>query len=181
MAWLGVAKQGTAWDMAGGRQPLGFEAPASTHGAVWLGCAWQGRARLGMARAIPGWLADTGVRVPGTHARRGWARRGRAWRGSARLGGARVVGGWMACTQVRALCTHNKGKSSRGAMMTDNSFEQRLRRMADRQGFRLSRNRRRDRRAVDYGKYDLLRGDQVVHRQIDLDRVESILLATPQR
>lgn len=65
--------------------------------------------------------------------------------------------------------------------MTDNSFEQRLRRMADRQGFRLSRNRRRDRRAVDYGKYDLLRGDQVVHRQIDLDQVESILLATPQR
>jgi hypothetical protein len=38
----------------------------------------------------------------------------------------------------------------------DKTRETRLRRMADRQGLRLSRSRRRDRRAIDFGGYQLI-------------------------
>lgn len=41
--------------------------------------------------------------------------------------------------------------------------ENRLRRMAERRGFILEKSRRRDKRAVDYGRYRLL----VNHRDLD--------------
>jgi hypothetical protein len=55
--------------------------------------------------------------------------------------------------------------------------ENRLRRMADRQGLTLTRSRRRDTRALDFGKYWLHRGDALVSPEqgIDLDEVEALL------
>jgi hypothetical protein len=41
-------------------------------------------------------------------------------------------------------------------MVTEKSREVRLRRMAQRQGLRLSRSRARDRRALTYGSYTLM-------------------------
>lgn len=41
-------------------------------------------------------------------------------------------------------------------MTTEKSRETRLRRMADRQGLRLEKSRRRDPRAVDFGAYMLV-------------------------
>ena len=56
--------------------------------------------------------------------------------------------------------------------------EIRLRRMAERQGLTLSRSRRRDPRALDYGKYWLRKGDQLVTTEegISMDEVEAYLL-----
>ena len=56
--------------------------------------------------------------------------------------------------------------------------EIRLRRMAERQGLTLSRSRRRDPRALDYGKYWLRKGDQLVTAEegISMDEVEAYLL-----
>lgn len=51
--------------------------------------------------------------------------------------------------------------------MTDKVLENRLRRMAERQGFILEKSRRRDKRAKSYGKYRLL----VDHRDIDDQRL----------
>lgn len=55
--------------------------------------------------------------------------------------------------------------------------EIRLRRMADRQGLQLTRSRRRDVRALDYGKYWLLRdGDAVTPAEgVGLDEIEAYL------
>lgn len=56
--------------------------------------------------------------------------------------------------------------------------EIRLRRMAERQGLTLSRSRRRDPRALDFGKYWLRKGDQLVTAEdgIGMDEVEAYLL-----
>jgi hypothetical protein len=70
----------------------------------------------------------------------------------------------------------------------DKTRETRLRRAADRQGLRLERSRRRDPRAVDYGRYwllDLATGDVVAGASRigrpawDLDQVEAYLTGTP--
>lgn len=55
--------------------------------------------------------------------------------------------------------------------------EIRLRRTAERQGLRLTRSRRRDVRALDYGKYWLYRGDEAVTpaEGIGLDEIEAYL------
>jgi hypothetical protein len=67
--------------------------------------------------------------------------------------------------------------------------ENRLRRMADRQGLRLVKSRRRDPRAVDYGGYMLV--DQATNAVVagvgalgrpvwDLDQVEAWLTSDPK-
>ncbi|MBR7833486.1 hypothetical protein KDL01_09430 [Actinospica durhamensis] len=55
--------------------------------------------------------------------------------------------------------------------------EIRLRRAAERQGLKLTRSRRRDERALDYGKYWLLRGDEKVTpaEGVGLDEIEAYL------
>ena len=55
--------------------------------------------------------------------------------------------------------------------------EIRLRRAAERQGLRLTRSRRRDVRALDYGKYWLLRDDEAVTptEGVGLDEIEAYL------
>ncbi len=55
--------------------------------------------------------------------------------------------------------------------------ENRLRRMADRQGLRLEKSRRRDHRALDFGTYTLtdIRKDEVVVVTTDLKEVEAVL------
>jgi hypothetical protein len=67
--------------------------------------------------------------------------------------------------------------------MTDKTYENRLRRMAQRQGLRIEKSRRRDPRAVDYGGYMLIeasRNELVLgasHHAYDatLDEIESYL------
>jgi hypothetical protein len=63
--------------------------------------------------------------------------------------------------------------------MTDDKIrENRLRRMASRQGLALMRSRRRDRRAIDYGKYWLLdtSGLAITATEgVGLDEIERIL------
>lgn len=57
--------------------------------------------------------------------------------------------------------------------------ENRLRAAAQRQGLRLSRSRRRDPRALDYGQYWLTNADQQVvcaEQGLTLDEVEDFLL-----
>jgi hypothetical protein len=67
--------------------------------------------------------------------------------------------------------------------------ENRLRRMADRQGLRLEKSRRRDPRAVDYRKYMIV--DQATGAVVagtgpigrpawDLDQVEAWLVSAPR-
>jgi hypothetical protein len=72
--------------------------------------------------------------------------------------------------------------------MAERVRENRLRRVADRQGLRLVKSRRRDPRAVDYGRYmlvDLATGAVVVGagalgRPVwDLDQVEAHLTRAP--
>lgn len=63
-------------------------------------------------------------------------------------------------------------------MPTDNDFktrENRVRRMAERQGLKLSKTRRRDPRAVDYGHYFLTREGVQLLATPDLDAVEHFL------
>ena len=71
----------------------------------------------------------------------------------------------------------------------DKTRETRLRRTADRQGMRLERSRRRDPRAVDYGRYwlvDLASGDvvagasQLGRPHWTLDQVEAWLTSDPK-
>lgn len=50
-----------------------------------------------------------------------------------------------------------------------------LRRMADRQGLSLVKSRRRDPRALDYGRYRLVRGRTTVLDTKALDDVEAYL------
>jgi len=47
-------------------------------------------------------------------------------------------------------------------MTAEQVRENRLRRMAERQGFRLEKSRRRDLRAVDYGTFAIVRGAETV-------------------
>jgi len=55
--------------------------------------------------------------------------------------------------------------------------ENRLRRMADRQGIEIHKNRRRDRRAKDYGLWSLNDPDRgVVLSGLSTDEVETYLL-----
>ena len=67
--------------------------------------------------------------------------------------------------------------------MTDKVREDRLRRMAQRQGMQLQKSRRRDPRATDYGRYMLSSADNVVvagHSpnafSMSLDEVETFLM-----
>lgn len=53
--------------------------------------------------------------------------------------------------------------------------ENQIRRVAARQGLAFSRSRRRDPRALDYGRYQLVRGEEVVLETRDLDAVERFL------
>jgi hypothetical protein len=53
-----------------------------------------------------GWLADTDVRVIGTHARRGLARFGPAGQGAARHGTGFTNRGWLAAISVQGADTH---------------------------------------------------------------------------
>jgi hypothetical protein len=53
--------------------------------------------------------------------------------------------------------------------------ERRLRRMAERQGLALTKSRRRDPRALDYGRYRLVRGRTTVLDTRALDDVEAYL------
>jgi hypothetical protein len=73
----------------------------------------------------------------------------------------------------------------------DKVRENKLRRMADRQGMRLTRSRSRDERAVDYGLYSLVdvQTNGVVNEPIagrwihswTLDEVEDYLLTPPDK
>jgi hypothetical protein len=71
----------------------------------------------------------------------------------------------------------------------DKTRETRLRRMADRQGLRLEKSRRRDPKAVDYDRYWLLdqatgnvvAGASAIGRPAwDLNQVETWLLSDPK-
>lgn len=65
--------------------------------------------------------------------------------------------------------------------------ENRLRRMAERQGLRLEKSRRRDPRALDYGGYMIVRaatntveaGGHPQPYSLDLDAAERFLTGTP--
>jgi hypothetical protein len=60
--------------------------------------------------------------------------------------------------------------------MSDKVWENRLRRMAERQGLRLVKSRRRDPYASDYGKYWLMAGDDMVsHSYGNLELIEERL------
>ena len=61
-------------------------------------------------------------------------------------------------------------------------FENRIRRMAERQGLRLAKSRRRDPRALDFGKYCLVDhvgrhvfGADIGHMDATLDRIAAYL------
>lgn len=63
-------------------------------------------------------------------------------------------------------------------MPTDNEYktrENRVRRMAERQGLKLAKTRRRDPRAVDYGHYFLSREGVQLLTTPNLDDVEHFL------
>lgn len=63
--------------------------------------------------------------------------------------------------------------------MSDKVRENRLRRMAERQGFTLTKSRRRDPRATDYGKYWLANAStnalETEERALTLDEIEAYL------
>lgn len=64
----------------------------------------------------------------------------------------------------------------------DKVRENRLRRSAARQGLTLTRSRRRDPRAVDFGRYWLANGDGEIQcdpEGLTIDQVEEKLLGTP--
>lgn len=63
-------------------------------------------------------------------------------------------------------------------MSDEKVLENRLRRMADRQGLRLAKSKRRDPRALDYGKYRLIdhdHGGSVMAEWEDIDTIEAFL------
>jgi hypothetical protein len=63
---------------------------------------------------------------------------------------------------------------------TEKVRENRLRRMADRQGLALRKSPRRDPRALDYGVYRLVAGkNRVVAESKDLDAIEDYLTREP--
>jgi hypothetical protein len=59
--------------------------------------------------------------------------------------------------------------------------ENRLRRAAARQGLELSRTRRRDPRALDFGSYSLVRAGMQHHYALTLDEVEARLTGARER
>lgn len=66
--------------------------------------------------------------------------------------------------------------------MSNNVRENRLRRAAERQGFRLVKSRRRDPRALDYGRFMIVdrdnravAGELNTGRGLTIDQVESFL------
>jgi hypothetical protein len=67
------------------------------------------------------------------------------------------------------------------------TLENKLRRMAARQGFTLSKSRLRDPRALGYGGYQIERdnvivaGGQSYQHMMSLDEVEAWLLSEPER
>jgi hypothetical protein len=68
--------------------------------------------------------------------------------------------------------------------MSDKIRENRLRRVAERQGLRLRKSRRRDPRAIGYGTYDLVqaRDDYMVSpEQLTLDGIEQWLTSDHPR
>lgn len=66
-------------------------------------------------------------------------------------------------------------------MTADKVRENRLRRAAERQGLRLVKSRRRDPRALDYGRWEILNGDgRPVTDGLTLDDVEAYLHGDPQ-
>lgn len=61
-------------------------------------------------------------------------------------------------------------------MTAEKVRENHLRRMADRQGLQLNKSRRRDPRALDFGTFTILRGDEVVAGPgLSVDEVEAFL------
>ncbi|GAA1544427.1 hypothetical protein [Nocardioides humi] len=66
-------------------------------------------------------------------------------------------------------------------MTAEKVRENRLRRMADRQGLRLNKSPRRDPRALDFGTFTIVRGDEVVAGPgLTVDQVEEFLTNGPQ-
>ena len=66
-------------------------------------------------------------------------------------------------------------------MSAEKVRENLLRRMAERQGLQLSKTRRRDPRALDFGTFTILRGDDVVAGPgLSVDEVEAFLLEGPR-
>ena len=65
----------------------------------------------------------------------------------------------------------------------DRVHENRLRRMAERQGLRLTKSRRRDRRALDFGRLQLVHAttQKIVHTGRTLDEVEAYLTRDPEQ
>ena len=64
-------------------------------------------------------------------------------------------------------------------MPGDKIRENRLRRMAERQGLALRKSRRRDPRALDYGAYYLVNPNRnciVSRERLDLDEVEAYIM-----
>jgi hypothetical protein len=93
----------------------------------------------------------------------------------------------LASGDITRYTSGDASSYTRGYIMSstaDKTRETRLRRMAERQGLKLVKSRRRDRRAVDYGEYylsdlntnALLAGDY--HSLPDLDAVERWLTTT---
>lgn len=64
-----------------------------------------------------------------------------------------------------------------GGMASEKSRESRIRRMLARQGYTLSRSRRRDPRAVDYGRYTISKDGTLVYEAPGLDDAERWTLA----
>lgn len=162
MAWVGTAglvkaRQGVAGEARPGR---------SWPGTVWPGeavMAGPGMARLGNAGRGKAWLGSHGW------ACHRWAWRGDAWRGrqgavwpgTARSGMARRGRAWQA------------RKRKEIDLVSDLKVrENRLRRIADRRGMRLTKSRRRDPRAVDYGQYTLTGRDGETTVYMDLAELE---------
>src|SRR4051812_1755129 len=88
-------------------------------------------------------------------------------------------------------CGYASGDGSSNArrypVVTEKSHETRLRRMAERQGLRLEKSRRRDPRALDYGRFMLLDarmntvvgGAETGRHSWDLEDVEEFLTRSP--
>ena len=61
------------------------------------------------------------------------------------------------------------------AAPTEKAHENRLRRMAERQGLELRKSRRRDPRALDFGRFQLTRGRTMLVDTKGLDEIEAYL------
>ena len=85
-------------------------------------------------------------------------------------------------TGVSSLSSGTPSSTLGGMAVTgaDKVRENLLRRMADRQGLTLSRSRRRDPRALDYGLYSLTRvSDGHTSEGLTIDEVEARLTGEP--